>query len=54
MVRDALSYVAQAQGFKVIETANNGHKTTFLSSCEHMYKMAGYDVIKVARNNEGI
>lgn len=53
MVRDALSYTAGAQGFKVVEAANNGHKNTYLSSCREMYKDAGYDVVAVARNNQG-
>ena len=53
MVRDALNYTAQGQGFKVIESSNNGHKKTYLSSCREMYKTAGYDVISVARNNTG-
>ena len=53
MVRDALSYTAAAQGFKVVEAANNGHKKTYLSACREMYKGAGYDVIAMARNNQG-
>ncbi|GEM_PF-3237029 len=52
-IRDALEYVAEPQGFKTIEAEDNGHKTTFLSSCMNMYEESGYDVIKVARNNEG-
>ncbi len=52
-VREALNYTAQPQGFKVIESANNGYKKTYLSSCREMYKNAGYDVIAVARNNRG-
>lgn len=53
LVREALDYTAQGDGFAVIETADNGHKRTYLSSCHAMYKQAGYDVIAVARNNEG-
>ena len=53
LVREALHYVSGGAGFKAVETPNSGHKTTFLSSMRGMYKDAGYDVIAVARNNEG-
>ncbi len=53
MVRDTLSYVAQPEGFKVVEAEQNGHQKTFLKSCKAMYESAGYDVISVARTNEG-
>lgn len=53
MLREALTYTAGAQGFKVVEAANNGHKNTYLSSCREMYRSAGYDVVAVARNNQG-
>lgn len=52
-VREALNYTAQPQGFKVIESESNGHKNTYLSSCREMYQSAGYDVIAVARDNDG-
>ncbi len=52
-VREALDYVAGREGFKVVETENTGHKTTFISAAADMYKKAGYDVITVARNNQG-
>ena len=52
-IREALNYTAQPQGFKVIEAENNNYKNTYLSSCREMYKGAGYDVIGVARNNQG-
>lgn len=52
-VREALHYVAQKEGFKVIETENTGHKTTFISAAADMYQKAGYEVVKVARNNQG-
>lgn len=53
MVREALAYTADAKGFKVIESDNNGHKKTYLKSCHDLYKASGYDVISVARNNQG-
>ncbi len=37
----------------MIVSENNGYKNTYLSSCREMYKNAGYDVISVARNNDG-
>lgn len=52
-IREALRYVAGREGFKVIETENTGHKTTFISSVTKMYKNSGYDVIAVTRNNQG-
>ena len=52
-VREALRYIAGCEGFKVVETEETGHKTTFISSAADMYKKAGYDVIAVARNNQG-
>lgn len=53
LVRDALQYVSSAEGFKVVETENTGHKSTMMSSVREMYKQAGYDVVAVARNNQG-
>lgn len=53
LVREALQYVSSAEGFKVVETENTGHKTTMMSSVREMYKEAGYDVVAVARNNRG-
>ena len=53
MVRDALSYTAKPQGFKVIEAANNGHKKTYMKACRDLYQKAGYEVVALARNNQG-
>ncbi len=53
LVREALHYAARPQGFKVIEAEDNGHKTTFMGSVKDMYKKAGYEVVPVARNNQG-
>jgi len=53
LVRDALAYTARPQGFKVIEAANNGHKKTFISACRDLYKDGGYEIVAVARNNQG-
>lgn len=53
LTREALSYVARPQGFKVIEAEGNGHKTTFMGAVKDLYKQAGYDVVPLARNNEG-
>lgn len=53
LVREALIYTVRPQGFKVIEAANNGHKKTYMSACRDLYKEAGYEVVAVARNNQG-
>ncbi len=53
LVREALAYTAKPQGFKVIEAANNGHKKTYMKACRDLYQKAGYEVVGVARNNQG-
>lgn len=53
VVKDALDFTAGQQGFKAVQINSATHKTKYLEQCRKIYGGAGYDIITVARNNEG-